>query len=141
MSRLEGYSTWDAVNNTIGVGPVQAPPSDSTATWYLTYIDFDSAHNGITHEIKAAFNADDSTILRSLGPRDYSGDNSMLMEWLRTMRNEMLAECDWTQVGDSALTTEKRGEWQMYRQQLRDLPDDYANITSADQVNFPTEPS
>ena len=141
MSRLEGYSTWDTANNTIGVGPVQAPPSDSTDTWYPTYIDFDDAYNAYTQEIKAALNTDTSTILRSLQPRDYSSDNSMLMEWLRTLRNEMLAECDWTQVGDSPLAAEKKSEWQMYRQKLRDLPNDYATITSLDQITFPTVPS
>ncbi len=140
MSRLEGYSTWDSSNNAISIGPVQAPPADSTDEWYATYIDFEDAYNAYTHEIKVAFDADSSTIIRSLGPRDYSADNTMLMEWVRTMRNDLLAESDWTQVGDSPLTAEEKSQWQMYRQKLRDLPADFSGATTLEAVTFPEAP-
>ena len=67
--------------------------------------------------------------------------NVAALEELREMRNSALQWCDWTQVPDSPLSSEQRSEWQMYRQQLRDLPNDYATITSLEQVNFPTAPS
>ena len=60
---------------------------------------------------------------------------------IRLSRNEFLAGCDWTQVPDSPLTAEQRTEWQMYRQKLRDLPADYAHVTSIDDVVWPTVPS
>lgn len=60
---------------------------------------------------------------------------------LRTQRNVLLAESDWTQMSDSPLTDSKKTEWATYRQTLRDLPAQYgANDTMAD-VTFPTEPS
>lgn len=37
-------------------------------------------------------------------------------------RNMMLAASDWTQLADAQLTEEKREEWRVYRQMLRDLP-------------------
>ena len=40
----------------------------------------------------------------------------------RSTRTSLLAECDWTQLPDSALTTEKKAEWATYRQALRNLP-------------------
>ena len=40
----------------------------------------------------------------------------------RSTRTSLLAECDWTQRPDSALTTEKKAEWATYRQALRNLP-------------------
>ena len=44
-------------------------------------------------------------------------------EGARSTRTTLLAESDWTQVADTALTTEKKAEWATYRQSLRDLPD------------------
>ena len=41
----------------------------------------------------------------------------------RNTRTALLDESDWTQVADTALTTEKKAEWATYRQSLRDLPD------------------
>jgi hypothetical protein len=44
-------------------------------------------------------------------------------EWraVRYRRNELLNECDWTQLPDSPLTNQKQTEWQIYRQSLRDI--------------------
>lgn len=63
--------------------------------------------------------------------------------WLsvRTIRDGRLKKSDWTQMPDSPLTADQRSEWQMYRQQLRDITDDYAQATSGDQVVFPVSPS
>ena len=58
------------------------------------------------------------------------------MTYLRNQRNFLLKESDWTQFADSPLTTEKKAEWALYRQALRDLPSN-ANINN---VVFPTEP-
>ena len=44
-------------------------------------------------------------------------------EGARYTRTTLLAESDWTQMADTALTTEKKAEWATYRQSLRDLPD------------------
>jgi hypothetical protein len=44
-------------------------------------------------------------------------------EGARNTRTALLDESDWTQVADTALTTEKKAEWATYRQSLRDLPD------------------
>ena len=42
-------------------------------------------------------------------------------------RNDLLLCCDWTQGTDAPITAEKKEEWKVYRQKLRDLP---ANITA-----------
>lgn len=42
----------------------------------------------------------------------------------RGMRNKMLTECDWTQLPDTPLSTEKKAEWTTYRQALRDITAD-----------------
>ena len=41
---------------------------------------------------------------------------------VRAERNKRLMLSDWTQLSDNALSTEKKAEWNTYRQQLRDVP-------------------
>ncbi len=53
---------------------------------------------------------------------------------LRSKRNEMLSNTDWTQVNDAPLSEEEKEKWKVYRQALRDLP---ANT----DVESPTWPS
>lgn len=48
--------------------------------------------------------------------RDYWGG-------LRIMRDQLLSNCDWTQIPDAPLTETQKVAWQTYRQQLRDLPE------------------
>ena len=50
--------------------------------------------------------------------------NRTCMEVLRSRRDMLLAESDWTQFNDSPLTDSKKTEWATYRQKLRDLPKD-----------------
>jgi hypothetical protein len=57
---------------------------------------------------------------------------------LRSERNAKLSACDWTQVADAPLTTEKKAEWAAYRQDLRDLPEETADPASP---SWPAEPS
>ena len=70
-----------------------------------------------------------------------SDKNAAALEELRVKRDSAPQWCDWTQAPDSPLSSEQRSEWQMFRQKLRDLPNDYATITSLEQVNFPSAPS
>ena len=65
-------------------------------------------------------------------------DQRLDSQWIqvRSIRNQYLSECDWTQLPDSPLTSEKKQEWVVYREQLRDVtlqPDPF-NIT------WPTKP-
>jgi len=53
---------------------------------------------------------------------------------IKPKRDQLLVDSDWTQLPDSPLTEEKKNEWRVYRQALRDYP---ANLTPW----FPTPPS
>lgn len=44
----------------------------------------------------------------------------------RKIRNYKLSESDWTQLSDAPITEDQKNAWQVYRQALRDLPE---NIT------------
>lgn len=41
----------------------------------------------------------------------------------RIRRNDLLRNCDWTQLADNSLTGAQRAEWATYRQALRSLPE------------------
>lgn len=49
-------------------------------------------------------------------------DNNYLYDEIRTKRNQLLMSSDWTHMTDSPLPLNKKTEWALYRQQLRDLP-------------------
>lgn len=46
-----------------------------------------------------------------------------LLTKIRTKRNQLLSECDWTQLPDAPLTVEQKQAWSIYRQALRDFPE------------------
>jgi len=56
---------------------------------------------------------------------------------LRAERNRRIADSDWTQLPDAALTAEQRAAWATYRQALRDLPEAVADL---DNVVWPVQP-
>ena len=64
-------------------------------------------------------------------------------EWkrIRRERNRLLAESDWTQGGDSPLTTQKKSDWAKYRTSLRTLPEDQSSKTKYSDITWPTKPS
>lgn len=64
---------------------------------------------------------------------------------LRFLRDERLTDCDWTQLPDAQLTESKVGEWAVYRQQLRDLPQNITDpkplVNDENHESWPVKPS
>ena len=58
---------------------------------------------------------------------------------LRTTRNKLLAESDWTQSRDVTLSNDD--DWKTYRQSLRDITKDLTTVDDVDKVTWPTKPS
>jgi len=56
---------------------------------------------------------------------------------IRAERDRLLAASDWTQVADAPLTAEKKQAWVVYRQALRDIPQDFP---TPDDVVWPEAP-
>lgn len=54
---------------------------------------------------------------------------------LRIVRDNLLKDCDWTQASDAPVD---HVAWAVYRQQLRDLPD---NILDPRNVDWPAPPA
>ena len=63
-------------------------------------------------------------------------------EWIliRRERDNLLAECDWTQSADSPLSNSKKTEWATYRTTLRNLPADQKSKTKFSDISWATKP-
>ena len=62
--------------------------------------------------------------------------------WVHGHRLRKFMLSDWTQLADTSLTTEEKAAWTVYRQALRDMPDniDFSLIKSHIGVVWPTPP-
>ena len=58
---------------------------------------------------------------------------------LRLKRNAMIAETDWTQLPDTALSDAQRAAWAAYRQALRDVFQNQPDVTP-ETVVWPEAP-
>jgi hypothetical protein len=56
---------------------------------------------------------------------------------VREWRNFLLTESDWSQLPDAPLSDEEVLRWQEYRQELRNIPQDFKNPIN---VTFPNTP-
>ena len=59
---------------------------------------------------------------------------AMAWDAVRAERDRLLAACDWTQVADAPVDQQA---WAIYRQKLRDIPQDFA---TPDAVVWPEQP-
>lgn len=58
---------------------------------------------------------------------------------LRGERTNRLYLSDWTQTADAPLTPEKKEEWRLYRQALRDIPE-VNEATTLEDIAWPAQP-
>ena len=70
-----------------------------------------------------------------------SYSKSTIVNWSKVVliRNFLLMDSDWTQLGDAQLTTQQKADWVTYRQKLRDIPQEQSE-SSAATVVFPVTP-
>ena len=58
--------------------------------------------------------------VESLTAEEIQAAKDSAIAQIRSQRNQLLKECDWTQISDCTIS--KKTEWATYRQTLRDLP-------------------
>lgn len=65
-------------------------------------------------------------------------------EEFRVIRNYRISITDWTQLQDSPITDEERSNWQTYRTQLRDLPENISDpralVHDPSHADWPVSP-
>ena len=64
-----------------------------------------------------------------------------ILNWtkVRLIRNFLLMDSDWTQLGDAPCSEAEKARWIAYRKKLRDIPKDHSTM-SANSVPFPMTP-
>ena len=92
---------------------------------------FKTIHNASTGEVQTIELSAEEIAEQEAYARDVIP--GVLMNELRTKRNQLLAETDYLALSDRAMTAEMTA----YRQALRDLP---ANTTDPANPVFPTKP-
>ena len=83
------------------------------------------AHDRLTQKLVSCSAYDDGEFVSVVQVADMSAEEiqaakDSAMANIRGQRNQLLKDCDWTQVADC--TIPKKTEWTTYRQTLRDLP-------------------
>jgi len=76
---------------------------------------------------------------------EWTYDQTAWLNYIRFLRDNKLAVCDWTQMPDADLTELEIAEAREYRQALRNLPNMIAatpeNYSSENVIPWPTPPS
>ena len=70
----------------------------------------------------------------------YAKDNILNWAKLRLIRNFLLLDSDWSQLGDAPLTDAEKAKGVTYRQKLRDVPTDNSEAAEPATVVFPVTP-
>jgi hypothetical protein len=83
------------------------------------------AHDSLTQKLVSCPAYDDGEFVsivqvESLSAEEIQAAKDSAMANIRGQRNQLLKECDWTQIADC--TIPKKADWTTYRQTLRDLP-------------------
>jgi len=101
---------------TLKSGHFTATPIGSTPYNGMPILDTGTSSEAPTQEqMKAAWH--------QLGMSQAMPQKAAMLASLRSRRNALLTESDWTQLPDSPLTSEKRADWAAYREVLRNLPE------------------
>jgi hypothetical protein len=83
------------------------------------------SYNALTQKLVACAAYDDGEFVSVVQVQDLTTEEiqaakDSAMAQLRGTRNNLLTQCDWTQIPDC--TIPKKAEWATYRQALRDFP-------------------
>jgi hypothetical protein len=87
----------------------------------------------MTSEEKVAKQANDNAW-------ENGGALEQALKSLRSERNSLLIDSDWTDLPSSPLTDEKKSEWQTYRTNLRDITNGLTTVEQVEAVEFPKKP-
>ena len=95
----------------------------------------------IVDGVKIAYTAQEEAARDAEETAWANGAFDRAMTNLRTKRNNLLTECDWTQSPDSPLTDSKKTEWATYRTNLRNLTNGLTTVEQVNGVTWPTKPN
>tara|TARA_R100001086_G_scaffold71454_1_gene34290 strand:- start:1549 stop:1857 length:309 start_codon:yes stop_codon:yes gene_type:complete len=84
--------------------------------------------------------ADEISALEKRDKEWSDGEYDRLMASIRQERTELLDKTEWTVNNDNQLTDDKKTEWKVWRQKLRDITKDVDTVDKAKAVTMPEKP-
>lgn len=75
--------------------------------------------------------------VENLTTEELASKKQFLLKQVKSQRNILLAESDWTQVSDSPLSASLKSKWAAYRQELRDIT---KQLETSDTIIWPAIP-
>lgn len=104
--------------------PADGPSNEFLSANNAKKINAFKAHDRLTQKLVQCEAYDDGEFvsvvqIESLTAEEIQADKDSAMAQIRGQRNQLLKDCDWTQIVDC---TADKTAWATYRQTLRDLP-------------------
>jgi len=127
MTERQIFATYDSDGNYTGFYPTDIWDIDKIPTENRIELTYDEWQEGIDTRCKVTYGK------HTLNPFTSDEQLEAKLISIRLKRNGLLKESDWTQFNDSPLSAEKKNEWVIYRQELRD-------ITNTTPYVYPTKP-
>lgn len=105
--------------------PASGPSAEFLAENNAKKVTLFKAHDRLTQKLASCEAYDDGKFVSLVQVVDLTAEEiqsakDSAMANIRGQRNQLLKDCDWTQIADC--TIPKKTEWATYRQALRDLP-------------------
>ena len=105
--------------------PVSGPSDEFLASNNAKKVTLFKDHDRLTQKLVSCAPYDDGKFVcvvqvESLSAEEIQAAKDSALAQIRAIRNQLLKECDWTQIPDC--TIPKKADWATYRQILRDLP-------------------
>jgi vacuolar-type H+-ATPase subunit I/STV1 len=94
----------------------------------------------IVNDKKVKLTADEIKELEARDVEWAKGEYDRLMASIREERTELLDKTEWTVNNDNQLTDDKKTEWKVWRQKLRDITKGVDTVDKAKAVTMPEKP-
>ena len=94
----------------------------------------------IVNDKKVKLTADEIKELEARDVEWAKGEYDRLMASIREERTELLDKTEWTDNNDKQLTDDKKTEWKVWRQKLRDITKGVDTVDKAKAVTMPEKP-
>lgn len=90
--------------------------------------------------VEVKLTADEIKELEARDKEWADGEYDRLMVSIRQERTELLDRTEWTVNNDNQLTDDKKTEWKVWRQKLRDITEGVDTVDKAKAVTMPDKP-